>query len=73
MTKRRHNSRLKPLRTCFLNADAGPKNETRVTVVGHNPAHEQRIVDVLVEHYGWSQGHDGTLYPANPVVRSNAA
>ena len=73
MPDRRRNRRLKPLRTCFLNGDAGPKNETRVTVVGHNRAHEQRLIETLVEHYDWSQGHDGALYPANPVVRSNAA
>ena len=73
MTKRRHNSRLMPLRTCFLSSDSSPKNETRVTVIGHNPAHEQRLIEDLVEHYGWVQGHDGALYPAQPVVRSNAA
>lgn len=73
MTDPRRNGRLKPLRTCFLRGDASPENETRVTVIGHNSAHEQRIVQDLISFYGWKLGHDGTLYPSIPVQRGYAA
>lgn len=56
-------SGLTPLRTCFISSCAGPKIETRVTVIGHNPAHEERLIRGLVDDYGWIEGHDGTLYP----------
>ncbi len=50
---------LSPLRTCFLNSDVS-------SVIGQNPRHERALVAFLVEHYGWTEGHDGTLYPATP-------
>ena len=68
MPDRRRNRRLKPLRTCFLNGDAGPKNETRVTVIGHNPAHEKRLIASLVQFYGWEFADDGNLYAPNPKL-----
>ena len=52
-----------PSRTCFLNGYAGPKIETGVTVIGHNAAHESRLINSLIQDYGWVEGHDGTLYP----------
>ena len=57
-------SGLMPSRNCFLNGYAGPKIETGVTAIGHNPAHEARLVQSLIEDYGWTEGHDGTLYPS---------
>lgn len=73
MTDRRRNRRLKPLRTCFLRGDASSNIETRVTVIGHNPAHEQRLVEQLVNDYGWAMGHDGTLYPSAARLGGNVA
>jgi hypothetical protein len=39
------------------------KRETGVPVlIGHNKAHMQRLVGVLVHTYGWVLGQDGNLY-----------
>ena len=73
MTDRRHNRRLKPLRTCFLSGDAGPKNETRVTVIGHNDAHENALVRQLCSEYGWALGHDLELLPPRSFVERQVA
>ena len=40
----------------------GPKNETRVTAIGRNKAHEMRLLRDLVELYGWTLCEDGNLY-----------
>ena len=42
------------------------KSETRVTVIGHNPGHEKRLIESLVDHYGWKLADDGNLYSSNP-------
>jgi hypothetical protein len=42
--------------------------ENRVTVIGHNPAHERRLIATLVEHYGWELAKDGNLYSRNPKL-----
>ena len=38
------------------------KSETRVTVIGHNKVHERRLINDLVDHYGWILCEDGNLY-----------
>lgn len=38
------------------------KRETRVTVIGHNKVHERRLINDLVDHYGWILCEDGNLY-----------
>ena len=38
------------------------KCETRVTVIGHNREHERRLINDLVDHYGWNLCEDGNLY-----------
>jgi len=44
------------------------KRETGVpALIGHNKAHMQRLVGVLVHTYGWTLGQDGNLYSPNPV------
>ena len=47
-----------------------PKNETRVTVIGQNPAHEKRLIADLVDFYGWKFADDGNLYAPNPQLTS---
>ena len=42
--------------------------ENRVTVIGHNPGHERRLIETLVEHYGWKLADDGNLYSHNPKL-----
>lgn len=42
--------------------------ENRVTVVGHNPAHEKRLIASLVNDYGWELAEDGNLYAPNPKL-----
>ena len=39
-----------------------PKNETRVTAIGRNKAHEMRCLRDLIELYGWTLCEDGNLY-----------
>ena len=36
--------------------------ETRVSVIGHNKEHERRLINDLVDHYGWTLCEDGNLY-----------
>ena len=44
------------------------KRETGVPVlIGHNKAHMNRLIGVLVHTYGWTLGQDGNLYSPNPV------
>ena len=42
--------------------------KNRVTVIGHNPGHERRLIETLVEHYGWELAEDGNLYSPNPKL-----
>ena len=44
------------------------QGENRVTVIGHNPAHEKRLIASLVEFYGWELADDGNLYAPNPKL-----
>jgi hypothetical protein len=45
------------------------KRETGVPVlIGHNKAHMQRLVGVLVHTYGWTLGQDGNLYSPDPSM-----
>lgn len=60
-------------RTCFLNGYARPKNETRVTVIGHNDAHENSLVQQLCTYYGWALGADLELLPPRSFVERNVA
>lgn len=46
------------------------KGETRVPVIGQNPAHEKRLIHFLIEHYGWKFAEDGNLYSPNPKLTS---
>jgi len=73
MTDRRRNRRLKPLRTCFLRGYAGSNIETRVTVIGHNFEHEKRLVEQLIQEYGWALGHDMELLPTRSFVERSVA
>ena len=59
------------LRACVPVSTTGThlsQAENRVTVVGHNPAHEKRLIDSLVDFYGWKFGEDGNLYAPNPAL-----
>jgi len=44
------------------------QRENRVTVIGHNPAHEKRLIESLIEFYGWELAEDGNLYAPNPKL-----
>ena len=44
------------------------QDENRVTVIGHNPAHEKRLIAFLVNDYGWELADDGNLYAPNPKL-----
>ena len=44
------------------------QKENRVTVIGHNPAHEKRLIASLIEFYGWKWADDGNLYAPNPQL-----
>lgn len=60
-----------PVRPCVPVSTTGihdSRGENRVTVIGHNPGHEKRLVETLVEHYGWELGEDGNLYSPNPKL-----
>ena len=65
--------RLMGSRTCFLSSNAGPNNETRATVIGHNDAHENSLVRQLCAEYGWSLGHDLELLPPRSFVERQVA
>ncbi len=61
------------LRNCFLNSEAGKKRESRVTVIGQNPAHEEALVRSLVFDYGWTVGADLELLPSDAFCRRVSA
>ncbi len=44
------------------------QRENCVTVIGHNPAHEKRLMASLVNHYGWELAEDGNPYAPNPKL-----
>lgn len=44
------------------------QGENCVTVIGHNPAHEKRLIASLVNYYGWKFADDGNLYAPNPEL-----
>ena len=44
------------------------QDENRVTVIGHNQAHEKRLIASLVDFYGWEFADDGNLYAPNPKL-----
>lgn len=47
------------------------ERETDLPVlIGHNKAHMQRLVGVLVHTYGWTLAQDGNLYSPNPLETS---
>jgi len=59
------------LRACVPVSTTGihvSQNENRVTVIGHNPAHEKRLIASLVGYYGWKLAEDGNLYAPNPKL-----
>ena len=65
--------KLKPVaaRPCVPVSTTGnhdSQKENRVTVIGHNPAHEKRLIATLVEFYGWEFASDGNLYAPNPKL-----
>lgn len=37
-------------------------------MIGHNPAHEKRLIASLIEFYGWKWADDGNLYAPNPQL-----
>lgn len=60
-----------PVRPCVPVSTTGihdSQAENRVTVIGHNPAHEKRLIKALVDYYGWELGEDGNLYSPNPAL-----
>ena len=61
------------LRTCFLNSEAPQNDESRVTVIGHNAAHEEAIVRTLIFDYGWTVGADFELLPSHEFFQRASA
>lgn len=58
-----------PVRPCVPVSTTGIRDsqrENRVTVIGHNPGHEKRLIESLIEFYGWELAEDGNLYAPNP-------
>ncbi len=63
----------KRLRTCFLNSVPSKSDESRVTVIGQNAAHEESLVRSLIFDYGWTVGTDFELLPSDTFFRRASA
>ena len=71
MTKLKlHQGGLSP-RTCVIGSESLSTTVESGSFVGKNDQHEQHIVEMLMNIYGWAVGVDGELLPPKSWFLSN--
>ena len=71
MTKLKlHQGGLSP-RTCVIGSESLSTTDKSASFVGKNVHHEQHLVELLMDIYGWAVGVDGELLPPKSWLLSN--